>query len=195
MTRTISEVNPSDTEPQGWWNDSKLGRSLLSILVFAFAAGMIVYNIPDGPVREDIRDGLAAPVNMFGMNQGWEVFAPNPPRTHVVMTARITFDDGSETTFGFPEGEPILGAYREYRWRKWERRLRLSKNSGFRAATTDWIAGTHSDDQRTVTEVVLVETQARTPDIGKDPTLDWATQDVYVRTFEPGRSPRGRTLD
>lgn len=182
-------------ESMGLLHESAIGRGLLSILMLAISAGLIAWNIPRSDIRSDIRDRLEAPVNLAGLNQGWEVFAPNPPRTHVVMTARVTYDDGSTANFGFPEGEPVLGAFREYRWRKWERRLRLSRNSGFRAQSTDWIAREMEEPDKRVTEVMLIQTRARTPLIGSGDELEWKTTEVFRRTFSETRPPRSETLD
>jgi len=192
-----SPTSPVEASPEsmGLVHETAVGRALVSIVMLAFAIGLVGWNWPDEDVRKNVRDRLEVPVDFAGLNQGWEVFAPNPPRTHVVMTARITYDDGSTADFGFPEGEPFLGAFREYRWRKWERRLRLSDNSGFRAQTADWLAREFEAPDKRVTEVMLVETRARTPTIGSGEELQWTTADSYQRTFPKTGRPRGTTLD
>ncbi|MGI9600373.1 MAG: hypothetical protein ACR2QE_00690, partial [Acidimicrobiales bacterium] len=105
-------------------------------------------------------------VNRLAMNQGWEVFAPNPSSTTIAVTADVTFADGTTTVYEFPDDEPVIGALREYRWRKWERRIRLEDNSGLWKPTADWIARELSQPDNIVVEVQLVRHWQRMEDPG-----------------------------
>ena len=155
---------PAETDDpfagQGTVYEHRLGRAAVSAFVVVLVVTLIGWNLPRSvlghEVRETSREQLRPIVNRLALNQGWEVFAPNPSSTSIAVTADVTFEDGSTTVFEFPDGEPVLGALREYRWRKWERRIRLDDNRGLWRPTANWIARELSEPDNIVVEVQLV---------------------------------------
>lgn len=162
-----SQTGPGDDPAPGpgFFVETPLGRAVVSALVAVLAVTIIGWNLPHSVFGYELRDAsrsqLRPVVDRLALNQGWEVFAPNPSSTSIAVTADVTFADGSTTVFEFPDGEPFLGALREYRWRKWERRIRLEDNSGLWRPTADWIARQLSEPDNIVTEVQLVRHFAR----------------------------------
>jgi hypothetical protein len=55
----------------------------------------------------------------LGLEQHWNVFAPRPRRDGLRIEAAVAWSDGARTTWTIPTSGPALGAYRDYRWRKW----------------------------------------------------------------------------
>jgi hypothetical protein len=108
------------------------------------------------------------------------LFAPDPSALSVEVTARITFDDGATEVFRFPDGDPFIGALREYRWRKFEARLRSGYSESMRRPTAEWIAREASTGERKVTKVVLVQSVSRTPTPGIDEKRTWRTFEFYT---------------
>jgi hypothetical protein len=58
-------------------------------------------------------------LNATGLDQNWRVFAPNPRQTSLRVEARVRYADGSVATWRPPGGGALVGAYWDYRWRKW----------------------------------------------------------------------------
>ena len=58
----------------------------------------------------------------------------------LAVEADVYRRDGTVERYTFPHGDPVIGAYREYRWRKWERRVRLDRNDHLWDRTARWVA-------------------------------------------------------
>jgi len=157
-------------EGQGLVYEHRVGRAVLSALIVVLVITLVGWNLPRSVFGYELRDAsreqLRPVVNRLALNQGWEVFAPNPSSTSVAVTAEVSFEDGSTASFEFPDGEPALGALREYRWRKWERRIRLDDNRGLWRPTADWIARELSEPDNIVVEVQLVRHWSRMEQAG-----------------------------
>jgi hypothetical protein len=81
----------------------------------AFAVVIVLSAIPGAPAVRAIRPGLT----VAAVDQDWRIFAPEPRRDGVRVEALIAWSDGARTVWRMPSGEPLFGAYRDYRWRKW----------------------------------------------------------------------------
>lgn len=95
------------------------GRILLSILIVVILAGVVVWNLPGSDLGRRSQYRLKPLVNAAGLDQTWAVFAPDPPRQELELEARIAYVDGTERIWRVPTGDPVVGAYRDYRWLKW----------------------------------------------------------------------------
>ncbi|MGI9603746.1 MAG: hypothetical protein ACR2QE_17820, partial [Acidimicrobiales bacterium] len=99
-----------DTDPDrhgtGIWYEHALGRAALSGLIAMLVITLVGWNLPQSvfgyELRDESRDQLRPVVNRLAMNQGWEVFAPNPSSTTIAVTADVTFADGTTTVYEFP---------------------------------------------------------------------------------------------
>ena len=72
----------------------------------------------------------------------------------------------------------LIGAYREYRWRKWERRIRLDRNDHLWRPTAQWVADRYEDDG-VVERVVLIRIFSDTPEPGSGDERVWETVEFY----------------
>src|SRR3989442_9942640 len=69
--------------------------------------------------REALR--VARPyLNATGLDQNWEVFAPEPRRESIALHALVDFTDGSRQTWRIPSSNPVTGSYWQYHWQKWQ---------------------------------------------------------------------------
>jgi hypothetical protein len=57
---------------------------------------------------------------LLGLEQNWGVFAPEPRRDSLRIVALVDWSDGSRTVWRPRLRGAGLGAYGDYRWRKWE---------------------------------------------------------------------------
>ncbi len=174
-------------EPMGWFHTSVGGRLLVSALLVLLSVCIVGWNLPgQSEVRSDIRAKIRPVVYTLGIDQGWGVFAPNPSKTSVIVEAEVAFSDGTTERFEFPDGDPFIGAYREFRWRKLERRFRTDSSwTSLRSPTAEWIARQFVSSERAVTSVTLVRYLARTPRAGSDDERVYERDDFYTKTFNP----------
>lgn len=134
---------------------SRGGRILVGLLVVVLVVWIVGPNMPGGPFRDRV-DGLWRPAEEIGLQQDWAVFSPNPRSQSLDVLARIVHDDGSIDTWNTPSFDPLVGALREYRWQKWQERVRLDARSDLWDSTALWIADRYRRDGELPQRVVLV---------------------------------------
>jgi hypothetical protein len=90
--------------------------SRLATVALSLAAAVIVLSALPHPPGADVLRPLTSAV---AVDQDWRIFAPEPRREGVRIEAVTEWSDGRRTAWRIPSGGPLLGAYRDYRWRKW----------------------------------------------------------------------------
>ena len=89
-----------------------------AVLSLLFAAGMAA--VLASTLEADGSARRARPVvTAAGLDQDWRLFAPDPPRSDMRLHALTTWSDGAHTTWRMPASGALVGAYSDYRWRKW----------------------------------------------------------------------------
>ncbi|MEM7284965.1 MAG: hypothetical protein AAF480_01315 [Actinomycetota bacterium] len=180
MTDPAAEVGRDERHDRGygWFHDSFAGRLLLTG-VFAFLGyTLVVWNLPSSELRSELRPGLRPVVNAVAIDQSWSVFAPNPTTVSLAVEADVHLSSGEVIRHRFPHGDDFIGAYREYRWRKWERRIRLDRNDHLWRPTAQWVAAQY-EDVGPVRRVVLIRTFSETPEPGTGADRVWETVEFY----------------
>lgn len=175
------QVSPSTEEDPGWFVDTRLGRLILSVLAIAFMYFVVVWNLPDSGVRDLLRPPIQETVGVAGIGQDWGVFAPNPVSTSYRVEADVTFADGTVERYEFPHGDPFVGAYREFRWRKFESRVRRDENRRLLRPAALWIREQYSD--RDVTQIVLYRRTRKVPEPGSDTVSVWEDEEMLSVPF------------
>jgi len=158
------------------------GRAAASAMLAFLAVTLVIWNLPSSEIRSELRPGLRPVVNALAVDQSWSVFAPNPTTTSIAVEADVTLADGTVDRFVFPEGDDFFGAYREYRWRKWERRVRLDSNRKLWEPTAEWVARQYDEP---VSRVVLIRRFSETPAPGSGIDRVWTSVEFYDQDFGP----------
>lgn len=94
------------------------GRTAITAFLVVTLACILVANLPEGQVQ---RRGVAIAqpyLNATGLGQRWRIFAPYPRRDVVYLEARVRHSDGRASIWRPPRNGPLVGGYRDYRWRK-----------------------------------------------------------------------------
>lgn len=118
--------------------ESRFGRWVVVVLVLVVGSWVALPNLPAGPLRERV-DAWWAPATEVGLVQDWSVFSPNPRSQSLDVRAEIELADGDVVVWDVPEFDPIVGAFRQYRWKKWQERVRLDARSDLWGPTVDWL--------------------------------------------------------
>jgi hypothetical protein len=131
----------------------RLGISALIVLVLL---GLFASAGPRSELRDGARD-LARPfMLMTGLDQGWGVFAPSPPRTTNDVVARVERADGTVGVYPLEGGNGVT-EYWDYRWRKYGEQLWKKRGAEReRIAFAGWIADQDRADGHAPTRVTLV---------------------------------------
>jgi len=134
------------------------GRALISAFLVVTLAAVAVTNLPESRLR---REGLKAAqpyLEATGLDQNWRVFAPHPRRTSLRLLARVRYRDGAVGVWRLPAGGDLVGAYWDYRWRKWlENVIQDSRRKDLQRAAAAYIAREMRRPGKIPARVTLVE--------------------------------------
>jgi len=174
-----------DPESRGWqqrFEESEVGRGILSTLIVVSLIAIVAINLPGSELRRQLLRPGQPYLNALGIDQNWSLFAPNPRRVVLDVSATVAYDDGRTAQWTFPHDGALLGTYRDYRWRKWEENLISPMNAEplWRPAAL-WAASHETRVGHAVTRVKLVERYANLEPPGTTPsTGPTATRVFYV---------------
>jgi hypothetical protein len=104
--------------PQERFESSRGGRIAISVFVVVTLFAIVVDNLPESRLRRDAMKAGEPYLVATGLDQNWRIFAP-PRRLSLDVQAQVRFADGSVAVWHPPEGGDLIGAYWDYRWRKW----------------------------------------------------------------------------
>ena len=95
------------------------GPLILLFLAWHFT-GVILWDSPACPLRDQLLTPFIGYLNFFGLWQGWSVFE-KPRKYNGYLTATITFKDGSTKEWEFPRMEKlgIVEKMFKERYRRW----------------------------------------------------------------------------
>ena len=95
------------------------GRVAISAFIAVSLVFVVAANLPRSSLRHDLLTPGQPYLNALGLDQHWDVFAPEPRKQAIDLVALVTFSDGSQATWRPPYRGALVGAYSDYRWRKW----------------------------------------------------------------------------
>jgi hypothetical protein len=149
---------------------SPTGRALISVGVGCAVVAMVVLGMPDSQLRSYLMTPVAPVVRAVGLDQDWAVFAP-PRQISLQVEGRLEYADGTVSVERFPRASGI-GAYSDYRWRKYEERLRLDVNQRLWARYAQFLVDRANAEGRSPVRVSLVRRWAQTRPPGPGPERD-----------------------
>lgn len=172
---------------------SKVRKVLLSAFLIVTLVSTVGANLPDSQLRRTLVSVGQPYLNAVGLDQRWNVFAPNPRRQEIYLEARIIDADGREQTWHVPRGGPFLGAYWDYHWRKWvESAIADAHRSDLWHPTASWVAGKVAERGRPPREVTLIR---RWRDLGppgpRPQNGPWRTFAYYTWRSEASKPEAG----
>jgi hypothetical protein len=138
--------------------DSPVGRGILSTLIVITLVAIVAINLPGSDLRSRLLRPAQPYLNVLGLDQNWALFAPNPRRVVIDVFAQVSFEDGVQRIWRFPHDGPLIGTYRDYRWRKWAENLIAPSNAValWRPAAL-WAAAREQRAGHDAVEVRLIE--------------------------------------
>ncbi len=178
--------NPAPGPPtarEGWQQrleESSLGRKILSCLIVTTLVAIVAINLPESELRRQLLRPGQPFLNAIGVDQNWSLFAPDPRRVVIDVSATIVFDDGKTVQWSFPHEGALIGTYRDYRWRKWGENLINPANAAilWRPAAL-WAAAQNARPGHATTGVSLVERFAALAPPGVEPSVGPTEQRVF----------------
>jgi hypothetical protein len=97
---------------------SRAGRWVISVFLVFIVGGIVIANLPAGPVQRRLANVTQPYMNATGLDQRWNMYAPYPRRDILFLEARVVYADGRVTVWRPPADGPVIGTYRDSHWRK-----------------------------------------------------------------------------
>lgn len=168
---------------------SGLGRAVISLFVIVTLVAIVGINLPGSALRSDLMRPGQPYLNALGLDQDWALFAPDPRRTAIGLDAVVRYEDGTTATWTIPNDDPVIGAYRDYRWRKWMENVIMPTSQSLWRGAALWAAREEARSDRREFDVTLVRREANLPAPGTTPARGpWTSQAFFqLRLAEPGQ--------
>jgi hypothetical protein len=160
------------------------GRVAISLLIVVTLVFVVATNLPRSSLRHDVLGPGQPYLDALGLDQRWEVFAPEPRKQAIDLVSRVTFSDGYQTEWSLPRRGALVGAYSDYRWRKWLENSIADAHRQLWRPLALWIGRNASSPGRQPTRVTLVRRfydlfpPGKTPDRGPLKEFAYYTLDL-----------------
>ncbi len=152
----VDEADPTDdVDGHTRLLETRIGRGVIALIIAVGSFGILAPNLPASAVRDEIA-GWWGPAEDIGLIQDWAVFSPTPRSDSIDVRARIEYVDGTTEIWDIPDFDPGFGAYRQYRWHKFQERIRLDNRESFWPSFAQWIAYEHVHDGVEPASVTLI---------------------------------------
>jgi hypothetical protein len=186
---------PEEAEPadlQSRIERSPFGRGVLSVLILITLIAIVAINLPNSDLRRIVMKPGQPYLNALGLDQAWGVFAPDPRRASIDVSAVVTYDDGRAAQWNLPRNGALLGSYTDYRWGKWEEFLiQPGVGNSLWLPAAEWAASQEARPGHTIKRVVLVERLRQLFAPGVTPSQGPTQRVVFYSLALPGKAQRG----
>jgi len=139
------------------FEESPAGRGILSTLIVVVLIAIVAINLPQSQLRRELLQPGQPFLNAIALDQNWALFAPDPRRVWIDVSAVVTYNYGKPAVWRFPHDGALIGSYRDYRWRKWEENLISPDNALLWRPAALWAAANEARPGALPTRVALVE--------------------------------------
>lgn len=158
------------------------GQVLLSVLVTVIALIGILWNLPDSELKRSLTPALRPVAAPAGLQQNWQMYAPEPISALETVQIRIRMADGSDRTWNWQPGDKVLGPFTWYRWQKLKEQVVRSPQS--RAGLVRWVVREMTTPaERPVHAAMLLLVQPLAPP-GKTTRTPVRVQTLYSEALE-----------
>ena len=110
-----------DLQPR--FERTRFGQGVISAVIVVIFACAIVWQMPNSPIRSDLRPIVRPIAITTGLDQNFGVFAPNPPRRLEYIDVQVTKRSGAVSTWQMPDWDPLFSHYWLSRWKKLKENL------------------------------------------------------------------------
>ncbi len=187
MDPSGAAVLPND-EPRRVVRYGVSRRLVVSALIVAHAAAVILWLLPASRARGAVAGVADRYINYAGVWQSWGMFAPEPANLNLYVHARIDYRDGSQRTWSFPRMNQLdfVTRYRLERYRKYEEYAHLDGYGAIWPDLARWVARQHNDNPANPpVAVTLIRTWWEVPpppangDVSRDPPHSWSSYQFF----------------
>lgn len=153
---------------------ARLRRTVASAALAGGVALLVLANVPATRTNQEL--------GRFSLEQGWDVFAPDPVSAHVELVGVVRFADGTERVWHPPRANAAFAPV-AYHWDMWSRTVLLGP-SAMADAAARWVADQYGTDPAPV-EVTLRRRWFTLGPPGSTSARRWHESDFYVVELRP----------
>lgn len=137
----------------------------------------VVWNMPASPIQQTLLTPLRPIGLAAGLDQRWQMYAPDPVRRLETVEVRVTMADGGERIWTNPRGDLVVGPFTWYRWQKLKENL--PREVRIRAGVAHWAVRELTEPGERATHVSMILTAQDLPAPGHDSTGEVTTETLY----------------
>lgn len=97
----------------------------------------VVWSLPDAEIKRRLTAVLQPVASAAGLEQSWQMYAPEPIRRLEFVEVRVTMADGRQRVWTNPRGDRVAGAFTWYRWQKLKENV--VREPTLRAGLAHWV--------------------------------------------------------
>jgi len=155
----------------------RLREALISGLIATILLIGIVWNLPDSAIKRALMPALEPIALETGLDQRWQMYAPDPIRRLETVEVRVTMADGGERVWTQPRGGLVTGPFAWYHWQKLKENA--VREPGIRAGIAQWVARTLTEPSARAVRVQMILRTQDLPPPGHDGPTATTTETLY----------------
>jgi hypothetical protein len=152
-----------------------------SVLIVGMLVAAVLSAVPGSIIKGAVAPVLIPVARISGLDQGWGMFAPNPPRQNSSIQVHVVMADGTDKIW-HPFDDPGM---RQMQWRKFKEEIINSKE--YRPGLALWAIGRTTDKSKNERAVrVLITADIETvplPGHGQPKTIKKLLLDQQVPAY------------
>ena len=149
----------------------------LSIVIVSVLAIGVVWNMPISPIRSILIAPLQPVALATGLDQRWQMYAPNPIRQLEDVEVVVTMADGDVRSWTNARGDLLIGPFVWYRWQKLKENL--VRNPDIRADVAHWVVRQLTLPGEKPTRMRMIFRTEQLPAPGQPDPRERATEILY----------------
>ncbi|SEH50293.1 hypothetical protein SAMN04489835_0623 [Mycolicibacterium rutilum] len=158
------------------------GEVAISALVTVVVLIGVLWNLPNSELKRAMTPALRPVAAAAGMQQNWQMYAPEPIAGLEDIQIRIRMADASDRVWRWQPGDKVLGPFSWYRWQKLKEQVIRSPEP--RAGLVHWVVREMTTAaERPVHAVMFLRVQPLPPP-GKDGPLPARVKTLYSESLE-----------
>jgi len=163
------------------FENSPLGQAAISGVVCLILLTGVVWNLPPSEAKRVMTPTLQPIAAVAGLDQVWQMYAPEPIRQLETVEVHVTLADGADRIWTIHRGDLILGPFAWYRWQKLKEQA--VREPGIRAGIARWVVGQLTRPGERVDRVRMTLRTVSLPPPGRNETPQVHLTNLYDESF------------
>ncbi len=162
-----------------------VGEWIISGLVVLVLSISVVWSLPDAEVKRRLTPALQPVAVATGLEQNWQMYAPEPLRRLEFVEVRVTMTDGVQRVWTEPRGDRVVGAFAWYHWQKLKENV--VREPPLRVGLAHWVARQlTARSERAERVQIILRTELLSPP-GTDNPRSVGEETLYDEALTGGR--------